>query len=129
MKHDVFMSETTKRIFTKRRSSVFADDECISLSLCASWISENDRESALMKKFSLWERWLNLTFTWRIVSLREWSWVNDNDSQSLTFLFWKSVSSSWWKMKTLSTSQLSIFLFFESVSSSIVDFLLRIFDI
>ena len=129
MKHDVFMSEATERIFTKRRSSVFADDECISLSLCASWVSENDRESALMEKFSLWERWLNLTFTWRIVSLREWSWISDNDNQSLIFLFWKSVSSSWWRVKTLSTSQLSIFLFFESVSQSIVDLLARVFDI
>ena len=129
MKHDVFMNETTKRIFTKRRNSVFADNKCISLSLCASWVSENDRESALMKKFSLWKRWLNFIFTWRIVSLREWSWINNNDSQSLIFLFWKSVSSSWWKMKILSTSQLSIFLFFESINQSIVDLLARVFDI
>ena len=71
-----------------------------------SWVCENDRESARMKKSLLWERWLYFTSTWRIVSLREWSWVNDNDSQSLIFLFWKSVSSSWWRMKTLSTSQL-----------------------
>ena len=29
------------------------------------------------KKFSLWERWLNLTSTWRIVSLREWQLIVD----------------------------------------------------
>ena len=87
MKHDVFMSEATKRIFTKRRSSVFASDECISLSLCASWVSENDREFALMKKSFLWERWLHSTFTWRIVSQREWSWVCENDDLSIVDLF------------------------------------------
>ena len=93
-----------------------------------TWISENDRESAKMNKFFLWERWLNFIFTWRIVSLREWSWVNDNDNQSLIFLFWKSVNLSWWEMKILSTNQLSTFLFFESINSSIVDFLFRVFD-
>ena len=87
-----------------------------------------------MEKFSLWGRWLNLTFTWRIVSLREWSWVSDNGSQSLTFLFWKSVSNRGGGSKlyqqvncrpscssSQSASQQSISLLLEPVSQSIVD--------
>ena len=43
---------TRKDTRVKRKSSVwsffFENDDCISFSLCASWISENDRESAKM---------------------------------------------------------------------------------
>ena len=55
----------------------FENDDCISFSFDISWINENDREFALMKKFFFWKRWLNFIFIWRIVSLRKWQSIID----------------------------------------------------
>ena len=87
------------------RSSLFESDECTSLPLDASWISENDRESARMT--------IN-------------SWFSCSESQSSNrderSKLYQQVNCRSSCFSSQSASQQSIFLLLESVNQSIVDF-------
>ena len=136
-RNKVFIARRSTRVFKKNRqitrrntrvkkkSSVwnflFENDDWISFSLCASWVSENDRESAI-KRSSLFESddWISFSF--------DASWVCENDREStiMTINRWFSCSENQsahrderWKFYQLVNRRFSCFL--ESVSSSILE--------
>ena len=70
-------------------SSVFANDECISLSLCASWVCENDRESAIRRSsFFESDDWISLSLN------ASWVCENDRESTIMTVNRWSSCFES-----------------------------------